>query len=123
MAEFDIKKAREICENLPIGGGQTIKANIAFMRAYYPAGRMLPAALDEIERLRADNEILLNVVTAGDTNIIVNSKEQAKRIQELGAALIEPAKLMLTPEQLDALGEAISMIEDPCEDGDRKSVV
>ncbi|MCK9571101.1 hypothetical protein M0R72_19285 [Candidatus Pacearchaeota archaeon] len=31
--------------------------------------------------------------------------------------MIEPAKLVLTAEQRDALGEAISMIEDPCEDG------
>ena len=49
--KFDMQKAREKCENLPVGGGQTIKANILFYKRYYEAGKMLPAALDRIEEL------------------------------------------------------------------------
>jgi hypothetical protein len=49
--KFNVQKARDICENLPVGGGQTIKANILFYKRYYAAGKMLPAALDRIEEL------------------------------------------------------------------------
>lgn len=47
---FDLEAARKTCEKLPVGGGQTLKANIAFLSKYYPAGKMLPAALDEISK-------------------------------------------------------------------------
>ncbi len=82
MAEiFDLQKALKIRDGL-------FAVTDSIVEHYESkAAKMFPDAIGEIERLRADNEILLNVVTAGDTNIIVNSKEQAKRIQSLESEL------------------------------------
>ncbi|MFA5376632.1 MAG: hypothetical protein WC455_12870 [Dehalococcoidia bacterium] len=103
MAEFDIEKARafEGCQEYE----------------HCKAGEIVEAACDEIERLQATrSQELADAVDGERDRWLYDYQQQAKRIQELGAALIEPAKSMLTVEQREALGEAISMIEDPCED-------
>lgn len=50
---FDMQRARDLCDKLSVGGGQTVSANIAYYKAHYQAAKMLPAALDRIEELEA----------------------------------------------------------------------
>lgn len=56
------------------------------------AGGIIEAACEEIERLRADVDGLVEALAGDDgdvaVNVCINSREQAKRIQTLEAALI-----------------------------------
>ena len=90
MAEiFDLQKAREFCK---LADPEQAAYNVRlYEKGVYRAAKMLPAACDEIERLRAENAKLneqadLNC-DAHDSLLAQNSK-QAKRIKELEAALI-----------------------------------
>jgi len=74
----------------------------------------------EIERLLADNETHLNVVTAGDTNIVIKSKEQGERIQKLEAALIKEHAISLLNFQRADDGEKRSWDELSAEEQDAR---
>jgi hypothetical protein len=75
---FDMHRARAVAEKCQ---SRDDSIDHDYWNAH--AGVVLPAALDEIERLQKDNESLMDALLGGGAKIIINSSEQTKRISEL----------------------------------------